>query len=271
LSKRRKNILVLAAGGIALVIVVSVIGAIHIALAPVFTLVLYAGLVAVTVVYVYILMETAAAARQQAEASVKMAEETKEQRYDTVRPVIDIQRDLGEQIREGLAAQSEEFSYGLWCTLRNIGVGPAIDVYSYVRIDSERQLWPFGTLPIGEPTLKKRLSLEHTGDRMVLVAYYKDVYGRDFGSRREVTLDQERSGWKIGPLEIEVRKIAKEEPTKMIKEAKKAGLSSFIFVGCLIIGLGVGIGFNLMPEALIIGIGVGLVAMGIARYKTGKW
>ena len=55
------------------------------------------------------------------------------------------------------------------------------------------------------------------------------------------------------------------------KESKKAGLGSFIFVGCLIIGFGVGIGFNLMPAALIIGFGVGFIAMGISRYKTGKW
>lgn len=54
-------------------------------------------------------------------------------------------------------------------------------------------------------------------------------------------------------------------------EAKKHGLGSFVFMGCLIIGLGVGIGFNFMPAALIIGFGVGLIAMGIARYKTGKW
>jgi hypothetical protein len=55
------------------------------------------------------------------------------------------------------------------------------------------------------------------------------------------------------------------------KKGKQAGLGSFVFVGCLIIGLGVGIGFNLMPAAIIIGFGVGLIAMGIARYKTGKW
>ena len=55
------------------------------------------------------------------------------------------------------------------------------------------------------------------------------------------------------------------------KETKKPGLGSFIFVGCLIIGLGIGIGFNLMPAALIIGFGIGFIAMGIARYKTGEW
>ena len=55
------------------------------------------------------------------------------------------------------------------------------------------------------------------------------------------------------------------------KEKKQAGLSSYIFVGCIVIGFGIGIGFDLMPSALIIGFGVGLIAMGIARYKTGKW
>jgi len=55
------------------------------------------------------------------------------------------------------------------------------------------------------------------------------------------------------------------------KENKQAGLGSFVFVGCLIIGVGVGIGFVLMPAAVIISFGVGLIAMGIARYKTGKW
>jgi len=55
------------------------------------------------------------------------------------------------------------------------------------------------------------------------------------------------------------------------QDSKKSGLGSFIFVGCLIIGVGVGIGFNLMPAALIIGFGVGFIAMGIARYKTGRW
>ena len=55
------------------------------------------------------------------------------------------------------------------------------------------------------------------------------------------------------------------------KEKKQPGISGLIFVGCLIIGLGVGIGFDLMPTALIIGLGVGFIAMGIARYITGTW
>ncbi len=48
-------------------------------------------LVLVTVIYVLRTSEIAKATREQAEASVKMAEEMREQRYDEVRPVIDIQ------------------------------------------------------------------------------------------------------------------------------------------------------------------------------------
>ena len=55
------------------------------------------------------------------------------------------------------------------------------------------------------------------------------------------------------------------------KENKQAGLGSFVFVGCLIIGFGAAIGFDLTPAAVIIGFGVGLMTMGIARYKAGKW
>jgi hypothetical protein len=55
------------------------------------------------------------------------------------------------------------------------------------------------------------------------------------------------------------------------KAGNQTGLGSYLFVGCLIIGLGVGIGFDFMPAALIIGLGIGFIVMGISRYKTGKW
>ena len=53
------------------------------------------------------------------------------------------------------------------------------------------------------------------------------------------------------------------------KTKKQSGLGNYIFVGCLIIGLGIGIGYNLMPTALLVGLGVGFITMGISRYK--KW
>ena len=172
-------------------------------------------LVIITGLYVWRTFVISRSAGRQSNASVKMAEEMKEQRYDAVRPVIDFERTAeGEELmREGLAAKSEEFSYGVWCILRNIGVGPAIDVYSFNSIvktpEGKPLLWYFGTIATEKPTDRNRLSIEQKGDRRFLVAYYRDVYGRCFESSREVTADKERHAWNIGPLEI--RKITNEE------------------------------------------------------------
>jgi|GEM_PF-1351668 len=159
---------------------------------------------------------------RQANASVKMAVEMREQRYDMVRPVIDIERrtEAEEQIGEGFAAKEEDFSYGLWCVLRNIGVGPATDVWSFIKTEtfvkgekSESRPWAFGTLAIGEMTRKVKLSPEQRGNRWFLAAYYRDVHGRDIESIREVSIDKDvEKGilrWNLGPLETRV--IPKEE------------------------------------------------------------
>lgn len=150
-----------------------------------------------------------------AKHTATMAKEMREQRYDAFRPVIDIVKMPMEPME--MAKQAYGVGEGkfpeLPCILRNIGVGPAIGVSSFIIVPSsdERRPWDFGTIAVGEQTLEKSLSLEQTGDRMVLVAYYKDIHGRGFVSKREVTLDKERSGWKIHPLETEARKIAEEE------------------------------------------------------------
>jgi len=54
-------------------------------------------------------------------------------------------------------------------------------------------------------------------------------------------------------------------------EKKQPGLGAYVFVGCIIIGVGFGIGFDFMPAAAIIGFGVGFIGYGITRYVTGKW
>ena len=55
---------------------------------------------------------------------------------------------------------------------------------------------------------------------------------------------------------------------RTLPNSDQRGLGSYVFVGCLAIGLGVGIGFDFMPAAPIIGFGVGLIGFGIARYKA---
>jgi hypothetical protein len=160
-------------------------------------MILTIGLIMVTAAY-------AGSAEKQATANVKMAKEMREQRYDTVRPVIDIYRDPADEdkMQEALEGTSGDASRGLSCVLKNIGLGPAIDVYSFVQnpFSGERQRHEFGTLAIGEITFRMKLSLIYEDKPLALVAYYRDVYGRAFVSIREVSAD-EKKGWQIGPLQ----------------------------------------------------------------------
>ena len=149
-----------------------------------------------------------------AKHTATMAKEMGEQRYNALRPIIDIaemQMESKEIYKQAFEAKEGKFPEQIRCALRNIGSGPAIGVSSFIIVSSSDRcrLHDFGTIAVGEKTFEIRLSPQQIGDRMVLVAYYKDVYGRDVESRREVTL--EKSGWKIHPLETEVRKIAKGE------------------------------------------------------------
>jgi len=175
--------------------------------------VLLAGLIAVTTWYAYATIKIARATKQQADASVKMAEETREQRYDTVRPVIDFQKEESPKalFAEAVAAESEDTSRGLSCILHNIGLGPATDVYSFIwDLERKRRCFEFGTLARdGKTPLAINLSLNQEDGRTALVAYYKDVHGRTFESSREVSVDKERRALNIGPLKI--RKINEEE------------------------------------------------------------
>lgn len=164
------------------------------------------ALVAVTMVYAY-------SSYVQAEASKKMAEEMMQQRYGGVFPIVDIkeQKESGsEMIKKGLDIGDGKIPEGQLCTLRNIGLGPAVNVWSFIRTPSgERRQWDFGTLKVNEEVEKEQLSIERKNGRGVLVAYYKDVYERPFESSREFIIDQAGRSYKIGPLKI--RKLTEEE------------------------------------------------------------
>lgn len=55
------------------------------------------------------------------------------------------------------------------------------------------------------------------------------------------------------------------------QERKKSGVTGLIFVGCLMIGLAIGLLTGEVAVALLGALGVGFIAMGIARYVTGEW
>ncbi len=151
---------------------------------------------------------------EQTQASRKMAEEMMQQRYGHVLPILDIQeqdKSAKDMIRTGLIIGSGQIPEGLSCLLRNVGLGPALNVWTFiiVPIDRRRHQWDFGVLSVDDKTGVEWLSIEQHDSRSVLVAYYKDVYGRPFESSREFISYVGEGNYELGPLRI--RELTEEE------------------------------------------------------------
>ena len=55
------------------------------------------------------------------------------------------------------------------------------------------------------------------------------------------------------------------------QETKSKGSSGLVFVGCLMIGLAIGLLTGNVVVGIFGGLGVGFIGMAIARYATGEW
>ena len=158
-----------------------------------------------------------------AEANEKMAKEMKEQRYDAVRPIIDIKNLMSmashdEKIIKELTLHAYgDYSCGMTCILHNIGVGPATDVYSFIQTATkEQRRWSFGALAKDIVTEPFPLTIKQEDSHMLIEVYYRDIYSQYFISSREV----EKSNIALGPLKT--RCITKDEFQKALKNIKKA-------------------------------------------------
>ena len=55
------------------------------------------------------------------------------------------------------------------------------------------------------------------------------------------------------------------------KERSRSGTSGLVFVGCLILGLALGILAGNVAVGLLVGLGVGFIGMAIVRAVAGEW
>lgn len=193
---------------ITMVLVVAVLGKLNPGSITFYELVLVAGLIAVTTVYAY--------------SAIQMADEMRKQRHDALRPIIDIVKQPimdTEKFEQGLNAEKGNLPKDLLCKLRNVGVGPALELYSFTEDIEDTEGNPrqedLGVLPVaigtrmtatGEEEIgytdEMRLLLQQRGNHRVLVAYYKDLYGNLFESIREVSVNKGIRRVNIGPLKV---------------------------------------------------------------------
>ncbi|MBI2304010.1 MAG: hypothetical protein HYU86_04605 [Chloroflexi bacterium] len=147
----------------------------------------------------------AEATRQQAEASVKMAEEMRAQRLDAICPIIAIEGEFYLQIVGEHTIQLHEVK------IRNVGNGPALNVRCTLEYpDHDFEPREFPVLAVGDPKqfafatgfgrIRSRL---HSCPASIIV-YYTDLFRNNKFSRVSFVADEvKQSVFKKEPLRID--------------------------------------------------------------------
>ena len=173
--------------------------------------VLLAGLIAVTTWYAYGTMKIAKATKEQAKASVEMAEEMREQRLSEARPYLLIK--LADELLQWDDIEQDRRPHKFEVTIRNVGRGPAINLWAalwhskntYFAGDSKSYLvageeWQTNIsrldtrIPHKEgwlPQLSQMIKENHAG---IIAVEYQDVHKRKWASylclERHVDVEQ---------------------------------------------------------------------------------
>ncbi len=163
---------------------------------------------------------TATATERQAEASIKMAEEMRNQRYEMARPVIDFWFASTDEILKSQLPEDviEEYLSEGWrpstiiFKVQNIGFGPAIDVRTTIDKTEPSKIRRIRTISTFEKDIYMLLDHRDNFSQLrALIAVYKDIHGRFFKSSRKILLKQEKT---LQLEELEIQQISEEEFVK---------------------------------------------------------
>jgi hypothetical protein len=61
-----------------------------------------------------------------------------------------------------------------------------------------------------------------------------------------------------------------EQEKESSKQKRNNEIRGYIFVGCVVTGMGISFATDTMPVGLFIGVGIGFLMMGLLRYKWSK-
>ena len=56
--------------------------------------------------------------------------------------------------------------------------------------------------------------------------------------------------------------------TEPSKKKRRDDISGLVFVGCIVIGMGISFATQTMPVGLFIGLGIGFIMMALIRHRT---
>ena len=58
-----------------------------------------------------------------------------------------------------------------------------------------------------------------------------------------------------------------EQEQQSAKKKKYKEVTGYVFVGCVVTGMGISFATNTMPVGLFVGVGIGFLMMGLIRHK----
>jgi len=122
--------------------------------------------------------------------------EMRRQRQDSLMPVIEIRVHK----KDSLGTSQPQ---SLDCSLDNIGPGPALDVGVHLyRPNGNHQFHDAGTIAGGQHLTRATLAVTERDNTLGVSVCYRDVFGRDCESRREIARDTTAGQCTIGPLKV---------------------------------------------------------------------
>jgi len=146
-----------------------------------------------------------------------MAKEMQNQRYDTFRPVLDIDINTVHKIAIEPDANTYDPEITLTYNTHNVGIGPALDGCILTPEPNRSDLGTLTTIRDSEAIGDYRsghINIEKENLPAMIIAYYKDVYGRCFESKREIRLAEDKENVDLGTLEH--RKLDKNRDRDLI-------------------------------------------------------
>ena len=193
----RRDFQMLLAGIAIMIVAVAIIGAFNIEAAPVFNLVLLAGLIGVTVVYAYSTGHIAKETREQAKATIDLAGETRNARFEALRPIVWIQQSSSSW------QKSQDCPEEIGIHLENHGSGPALNMFLtfiHPRHHFSQRNIPLLAVdkPGGWPVRRLEAKASEGMESSSIQAIYEDVYGRKFESKLELEINEQNKDLRPG-------------------------------------------------------------------------
>lgn len=163
------------------------------------------GLFVVTFLYALSTRDIAEETKQLAKSTQALAIESEKQRLDAIRPILDIIHtpEPGELFSMGYSPNQGTVPDGVTCIVKNVGLGPALNVQLDLLIGSETNPEFVPLIAVSNEEKRKLKVHQDLQDSPYIRVSYRDVFGRKLDSKKRLRTDGKLPLLGILQLDIE--------------------------------------------------------------------